>query len=61
MAKTIVPGALVRHPNEPGWGIGRVQSSVGGRVTVNFENAGKKIIQGGAIDLVVIEEASNPR
>lgn len=61
MAKAIVPGALVRHPAEPDWGVGRVQSSMGGRVTVNFENVGKKVIQGAVIDLVVIEEASNPR
>lgn len=61
MAKAIVPGALVRHPNEPDWGIGRVQSSIADRVTVNFENVGKKVIQGGVIDLVVVEEASNPR
>lgn len=61
MAKAIVPGALVRHPAEPDWGVGRVQSTIGGRVTVNFENVGKKVIQGAVIDLVVIEEASNPR
>ncbi len=61
MPKAIVPGALVRHPTEPDWGMGRVQSSIGERVTVNFENAGKKVIQGGTVDLIVIEEARNPR
>jgi hypothetical protein len=29
---------------EPAWGIGQVQSAVGNRVTVNFEHAGKKLI-----------------
>ena len=26
------------------WGIGQVQSIINGKVTVNFENAGKKVI-----------------
>jgi hypothetical protein len=38
------PGALVRHPTEPDWGLGQVQSVVGHRVTVNFEDAGKQTI-----------------
>jgi hypothetical protein len=35
---------LVRHPGQPDWGLGQVQSNVGGRVTVNFEHAGKVVI-----------------
>lgn len=38
------PGDYVRHPDRPDWGRGQVQSSVAGRVTVNFENAGKQVI-----------------
>lgn len=38
------PGSYVRHPAEPGWGLGQVQSVDGDRVTVNFENAGKVLI-----------------
>lgn len=38
------PGMQVRHPNRPDWGIGQVQSSVGTRVTVNFPDAGKVVI-----------------
>ena len=38
----LVPGAYVRHPDHPEWGIGQVQSAIGMRVTVNFENAGKQ-------------------
>lgn len=45
------PGVLVRHPLEPGWGLGQVQSVVGARVTVNFENAGKRLINADAIAL----------
>ncbi len=34
----------VRHPARPDWGIGQVQSVVGSRVTVNFPEAGKVLI-----------------
>lgn len=37
----ITPGAWVRNPDQPEWGVGQVQSAIGPRVTVNFENAGK--------------------
>lgn len=39
------PGMLVRHPAQPDWGRGQVQSNVGGRITVNFEHAGKVVIE----------------
>ena len=35
---------LVRHPNQPDWGLGQVQSAINGRVTVNFEHAGKVVM-----------------
>lgn len=38
------PGSFVRHPTEPSWGLGQVQSADGHRVTVNFEHAGKVLI-----------------
>ncbi len=41
VAKMLEPGALVRNPVAPEWGLGQVQSVIGGRVTVMFENAGK--------------------
>ena len=50
----LVPGALVRHPAAPDWGIGQVQSVVGGRVTANFENAGKRVIDNDIVGLVVV-------
>ncbi|MEO9189646.1 MAG: DUF3553 domain-containing protein, partial [Acetobacteraceae bacterium] len=42
----------VRHPDRPDWGDGQVQSVIGARVTVNFENAGKLLIN---TDLIVLE------
>ena len=38
------PGDKVTNPNNKDWGIGQVQSVINEKVTVNFENAGKKVI-----------------
>ena len=38
------PGDLVINPLNRGWGIGQVQSIVEDKVTVNFQNVGKKTI-----------------
>jgi hypothetical protein len=47
------PGMLVRHPARPDWGTGQVQSNVGGRLTVNFENEGKVVLDGRRIALLM--------
>jgi hypothetical protein len=46
------PGDFVRHPQRPDWGLGQIQSIVEHRITVNFENAGKLLIDGNVIQLV---------
>lgn len=51
MTQDLVPGMLVHHPAEPDWGIGQVQSVIGDRITVNFEHAGKVLIDGRKISL----------
>lgn len=48
------PGALVRHPERADWGLGQVQSRTGYRVTVNFEHAGKILIDGRVIALIPV-------
>ena len=48
------PGMLVRHPGCPQWGVGQVQSNVGGRVTVNFPDAGKVVIDGTNVELTPV-------
>jgi len=40
------PGMIVRHPDQPDWGLGQVQSVINARITVNFEHAGKVVIDG---------------
>jgi hypothetical protein len=44
MSNLLEPGMMVRHPQQPEWGLGQVQSSIGDKVTVNFEHAGKVVI-----------------
>lgn len=51
-----MPGAYVRHPQHPEWGLGQVQSAIGTRVTVNFENAGKQLINTAVISLAVARD-----
>ena len=46
------PGMIVRHPQEPDWGLGQVQSNIGNRITVNFEHRGKVVIDGSRISLL---------
>ena len=51
MSQLLEPGMFVRHPGQPDWGLGQVQSVVGTRVTVNFEEAGKVVVDTRVIDL----------
>ncbi|WP_309665778.1 DUF3553 domain-containing protein [Tabrizicola sp.] len=54
MNSLLEPGMLVRHPTQPDWGLGQVQSNVAGRVTVNFEHAGKVVIASKEVTLIQI-------
>lgn len=48
------PGMLVRHPGMLDWGLGQVQSNIGGKLTVNFRDAGKVVIDSSRIALVPV-------
>lgn len=50
------PGMFVRHPDQADWGLGQVQSNIGGKITVNFPNEGKVVLDGTRIALVPIFE-----
>ena len=52
------PGDKVTNPNNKDWGIGQVQSIINEKVTVNFENVGKKVVNASLINL---EKLSNRR
>lgn len=46
---------LVRHLDQPQWGLGQVQSSLPGRVTVMFEHAGKVVLDPAKVRLSVVK------
>ncbi len=54
----LAPGNLVMNPHQPQWGQGQIQSVIGSRITVNFENAGKLTIDGSEVDLELLEDSS---
>lgn len=54
----LTPGMIVRHPDHPDWGLGQVQSSIAGKITVNFREEGKVVIDGTRIALLPVFDAS---
>ena len=52
------PGDKVINPSQKNWGIGQVQSIIKYKVTVNFENVGKKVINAENIELKKIDESN---
>lgn len=48
------PGMLVRHPDQPDWGTGQVQSNIDGKITVNFREQGKVVINGFRVSLLPV-------
>ena len=52
------PGDKVTNPDNKEWGIGQVQSIINGKVTINFENVGKKVINS---SLIYLEKISNKK
>ena len=56
MIDDLAPGMRVRHPDQPDWGLGQVQSSIGDKVTVNFEHRGKVVINSAAISLEIVDD-----
>ncbi|MBV8095740.1 MAG: DUF3553 domain-containing protein [Acetobacteraceae bacterium] len=51
----IEPGQWVAHPSQPDWGPGQVQSVIGERATVNFEHAGKVLVNLRVVTLELLE------
>ena len=50
------PGDYVINPRNKNWGIGQIQSIIQNKVTVNFENVGKKVINNSEIILEKIDK-----
>ena len=50
------PGDKVVNTANKGWGVGQVQSIINEKVTVNFENVGKKVIN---TKYILLEKINN--
>jgi len=51
----LTPGVFVVNTDkQEEWGIGQVQSSIDNRITINFENVGKKTINPYKVKLRII-------
>ena len=55
MFLNLVPGDYVISPKYRKWGMGQIQSIINNKITVNFENAGKKVINSKEITLEKIK------
>ena len=56
MQYDLEPGNLVINPKEKSWGIVQIQSIIKNKVTINFENCGKKVIN---LENVILEKVHN--
>ena len=56
MQYDLEPGNFVINPTQKSWGIGQLQSIIKNKATINFENAGKKVINLENIDLRKIKD-----
>ena len=54
MNSLLVPGTFVRHPTADEWGLGQVQSNIENKITVNFENKGKVVLDANIVELVPV-------
>ena len=59
MNEILEPGMIVRHPGAPEWGTGQVQSRIGNRITVNFDHAGKQVVDGRHVNLELVTNATS--
>jgi hypothetical protein len=54
LSAILEPGMFVRRPDRPDWGLGQVQSNIGGKITVNFENEGKLVLEARHVPLQLV-------
>ena len=50
------PGDYVVNPQNKDWGTGQIQSIINDKITVNFENVGKKVINNKEVYLEKIKK-----
>ena len=55
------PGDYIVNPKNKNWGIGQIQSIIKEKVTVNFENKGKQVINASKITLKKVKNFERNR
>ena len=56
MSEYLSPGSFVTLDGKQEWGVGQIQTIIGPRVTVNFENAGKQLINTDRVSLDAVDD-----
>ena len=51
----LTPGVFVINQEKEDWGIGQIQSSINNKITINFENVGKKTIDPKIVKIKIID------
>ena len=51
----LTPGVYVINEKNIEWGMGQVQSNIGEKTTINFENVGKKTINSKLVKLKIVK------
>ena len=52
----LIPGVFVINTDKKDeWGLGQIQSSINDKITINFENVGKKTINPNKVKLKIVE------
>jgi hypothetical protein len=55
----LTPGAFVINRSQLAWGLGQIQSAIGSKVTVNFEQVGKLVLNTDHVTLDVVDAEDN--
>ena len=53
------PGDFVINPKNKNWGIGQIQSIIKNKITVNFQNCGKQVIDANHVILERVKKDEN--
>ena len=59
MQLDLEPGDFVINPKNKNWGIGQIQSIIKNKITVNFQNCGKQVIDVNHVILERIKKDEN--
>ena len=56
MQLDLEPGDFVINPKNKDWGLGQIQSIVKNKITVNFQNSGKQVLNSENITLEKVKD-----